>query len=75
MKVCKIYIFLYEKYEKTIDCLEGGHEEIDSQNCKINQQQLWSNSYLKFQKDILCGWAAARDLQEIHRETTVADFE
>ena len=32
------------------DCLEGEHEEIDTQYSRINQQ-VWSISYLKFQKD------------------------
>ena len=35
------------------DCLEGEHEEIDTQYGRINQQQVWSISYLKFQKDTL----------------------
>ena len=35
------------------DCLEGAHEEIDTQYGRINQQQVWSISYLKFQKDTL----------------------
>ena len=35
------------------DCLEGEHEEIDTQYGRINQQQVWSISYLKFQNDTL----------------------
>ena len=35
------------------DCPEGQHKEIDTQNGRINQQQVWSISYLKFQNDTL----------------------
>ena len=35
------------------DCLEGEHEEIDTKNGKNNQQQVWSISNVKFQKDTL----------------------
>ena len=35
------------------DCLEGEHEEIDTQNCRINQQQVWLIWYIRFQKETL----------------------
>ena len=61
--------------KKLKDCLEGEHKKTDAQNCRNNQQHVWSNSYLKFKKDIQCGLAAAEDLPETHQEPTMAGFE
>ena len=46
-------IFMKNMKKQWKDCLEGEHEEIDTQYGRINQQQVWSISYLKFQKDTL----------------------
>ena len=47
-----LYFLLWKTWKiNKKDCLEGEHEEIDNQNGRINQQQVWSISYIKFQKD------------------------
>ena len=71
------FVFSWVKImkKKLKDCLEGEHKKTDAQNCRNNQQHVWSNSYLKFKKDIQCGLAAAEDLPETHQEPTMAGFE
>ena len=53
-------------------CLEGEGEEIDTQNGRNNQQQVWSISYLKFKRlhSLYCLSAP-----ETHQESTKACFE
>ena len=48
-----IFSFMKSVKKQWKDRLEGELEEIDTQNGRINQQQVWFISYIKFQKDTL----------------------